>query len=224
MHAGIAPEILVTVHMGTSPFPALSSDELASLEKQYDIPVTATPIILTVGAIKERKGQLVTLRATEILRRGHPKILYIVAGMDDAAYLSEMERFIEAHDMQKNVRFVHDANDQALAYLYSACDVFALNSNTDEIQHHFEGFGLVIIEAAQFGKPAVGSHGSGIEDAIQDGKTGFLTRQGDATDVAEKIGRILERYAFFSGNAKLFHAAFNWSQMVSTYIKYYKES
>ncbi len=220
--AGIDPRKLTTVHVGTSTFPSVSYDEAALSTKQHGIPNEATPVILTVGAIKERKGQMTTLRAVEILRRHMPHVLYVMVGRADAAYRAEIERYVESKQMQNNVLIIQGADDRDLAHLYTRCDVFALNSNTDLIHHHFEGFGLVVVEAGAFGKPAVGSIGSGIEDAIKDGETGFLTRQGDSQDVAEKIDRIMAKYHFFSSNAKLFSTTFNWAHMASAYIRFYK--
>ncbi len=101
--------------------------------------------------------------------------------------------------------------------------MFALNSRTDPETHHFEGFGAVITEAYQFGKPAVGSSNSGIEDAIQDGKTGYLTKQQNPQDIAEKIEKILQDYDSFSANAKKKYADFDWAKTAATYIDFYKK-
>ncbi len=172
--------------MGASPIPVLSKDEIETYRKTYDINDVYRPIILTVGEIKDRKGQFETLKAVEILKQKHPHILYIALGSIGEKYVSAMRSYASAHDLVGNMRIVSDADDRALSFFYSVCDVFALNSNTDDVHHHFEGFGLVIVEGYQFGKPAVGSSDSGIEDAIQDSVTGFLTKQGDPADIATK--------------------------------------
>jgi glycosyltransferase involved in cell wall biosynthesis len=47
-----------------------------------------------------------------------------------------------------------------------------------------EGFGVVIIEAAAAGVPAIGSRIYGITDAIVEGETGLLFEAGDAQQLA----------------------------------------
>ena len=56
---------------------------------------------------------------------------------------------------------------------------------------HFEGFGLVYLEANASGLPVIGSLESGAEDAIRDGRTGFLVSQNDSEGIAEAIIKIL---------------------------------
>jgi glycosyltransferase involved in cell wall biosynthesis len=219
--AGIQEEKLIVVHMGVSSLPVLSQKEYGSYRKTYGIVDSSRPVVLTVGSIKDRKGQFDTLKAIELLKQKHPNILYIALGSVDEGYVSDMKRYASAHDLNANMRIVTGADDRALSFFYSRCDIFALNSNTDEVHHHFEGFGLVVVEAYQFGKPAVGSKDSGIEDAIQDGITGFLTKQGDPADIAAKIERILEKYDIYSRNAKMRHADFTWRKTVEAYTHWY---
>jgi glycosyltransferase involved in cell wall biosynthesis len=220
--AHVAPEKVLTVLMGTTALPENSGAEQTGYAHKYGI-AGQYPIILTVGEIKERKGQLDTLKAVEILKGSYPEILYLAVGTASSWYAKQLVEYASGHGLQRNLLVVTDADDRALSFFYSRCDVFALNSTTDEVHHHFEGFGLVIVEAYQFGKPAVGSAACGIEDAIADGKTGLLSKQYDADDIADKLKRVLERYDFFSQNAKMRHADFNWRKTVDTYIQEYSQ-
>jgi glycosyltransferase involved in cell wall biosynthesis len=54
-----------------------------------------------------------------------------------------------------------------------------------------EGFGLVIMEAAAMGIPAIGSNIYGISDAIQDGKTGLLFTVRDSNDLCIKMKNMI---------------------------------
>lgn len=124
--------------------------------------------------------------------------------------------------MVDNLLIITNADDRTIAFLYSICSVFALNSNTDIKHHHFEGFGAVITEAYQFGVPAVGSRDSGIEDAIQDGRTGYLTYQGDAEDIAQKIENVLQNREVLSEQAQRAGIGFSWEKTIKTYMQYYE--
>ncbi len=222
--AGVPAAKIVTVHFGVPVFPQVSLPEQESYRKKYAIPADASPIILTVGSIKERKGQMETLKAVEILKQRHPRILYVLAGSsNDPQYIVGLNNYATEHGLAEHMQVIEGAGDRELSFLYNVCTVFALNSNNNLVDHHFEGFGAVILEACQFGKPSVGSSGCGIEDAIADGQSGLLTRQKDPEDIAEKIERILEQIDFFSRNATMRYALFDWGKTVSAYIAAYNK-
>lgn len=224
LQAGVSRGIPTVVHLGSDPLPAPSPEEEAQCRRRFSIVEERFPIILTVGDIKHRKGQLDTLQAVERLKDKYPRILYIVVGTSNPAYAEKMRAYAASNGLADNLRFVSSIPDTDLTSLYSISTLIALNSNNNEIRHHFEGFGLTLVEGYQFGKPAVGSRGCGIEDAIEDGQTGMLANQGDALDIANKIEKILENLESFSQNARMHYAAFDWSKTVAAYIDGYKKS
>lgn len=212
------------VRWGTSTLSQINKEEIETFSRNFKVNLNQGPIVLTVGQIKHRKGQLDTLKAIKILRNKYPDILYITVGSTaDQTYVGSMREYAKENNLDDNFLIANtQKTDRELAFFYNTCDIFAMNSNNEG--DHFEGFGLVFLEAAQFGKPAVGSRGCGIEDAIEDGKTGFLTNQGDAADIAEKMDKL------FSGNTKKFGEVarsrakeFTWEKTVDQYITSYKK-
>ncbi|OHB03553.1 MAG: hypothetical protein A2920_02730 [Candidatus Zambryskibacteria bacterium RIFCSPLOWO2_01_FULL_43_17] len=210
------------VHWGTTELPSIMEAEKQDFAKQFGVNLNNRPIILTVGQIKSRKGQLDTLKAIGILKNKYPNILYITVGSTaDKAYVKEMREYSSAKGLEKNFLIVDtQKTDKELAFFYSICDIFTMNSNNEE--DHFEGFGLVFLEAAQFGKPLVGSRDCGIEDAISDGKTGFLTNQGDVNDIAKKIDMALSNKEELGRAAQSRVKEFTWEKTVDRYLQSYK--
>ena len=223
LKAGVSSDKPTVVHLGSDKLPVLSQEEEEKYRNEFSVDRLRFPVILTVGDIKNRKGQFDTLQAVWRLKEKYPQILYIVAGTCNLEYIKDMHTYATLHDLTGNFRVVSSIDDTTLAFLYSICTLVALNSNNNEIRHHFEGFGLVIIEGYQFGKPAVGSRNCGIEDAIENGKTGLLANQGDQLDIAEKIEKVLENLSFFSHNARMRYTTFDWRNTVSAYIVAYKK-
>jgi len=219
--AGISSKKTRVVHLGSDKLTDFETRYEEKYRKEFSIDQKRFPIILTVGDIKSRKGQMDTLQAVERLKDTYPEILYIAVGTSNVEYVRNMHTYAAAHGMANNLRVVSSIDDATLAFFYSICTLIALNSNNNEIKHHFEGFGLIITEGYQFGKPAVGSRNCGIEDAIEDGKTGLLANQGDPFDIAEKIGRVIENLAFFSHNAQMRDTAFTWKKTAAAYIEAY---
>lgn len=212
---------VVVIHFGASPMPELSASERASYEAAFNLGKGA-PVILTIGEIKERKGQIDTLRAIIRLRSEFPNIQYVVVGSDaNRAYVEAMRSEAARAGMQDHLHIITGArDDKALSYLYQSSDIYAMNSRSES--GHFEGFGLVFLEAGLFGKPGVGSRGSGIEDAIADGVSGFLCAQGDDQDIAEKLRMILtgDRVAW-SARARAHAEKFTWTRTVAAYERHY---
>lgn len=211
----------VVVHMGLSALKQLNPKEIQLYKDQYSLEGYG-PIVLTVGAPKERKGQFDTLKSISLLKDKYPRILYIVVGtMYEAAYVDEMKEFAKNRELENNVLLVGDAtSDEALSFFYSSCDVFVMNSNNSH--GHFEGFGLVFLEAASFGKPVVGSRDCGIEDALEDGFNGYLTNQRDHLDIAEKIDLAIQNKEALGSKSFDFAKRFSWQKTVEKYIEFYK--
>ncbi len=221
--AGINGSKLETVYMGAPVLPTLTQEQKDSNTHRYPFVKSHHPIILTVGAIKNRKGQLDTVHAIRMLKEIYPDILYAIVGKGQLAYVREIESYCATHALEDNVRMINDADDVALSFLYESSDVFVLSSNSDDVHHHFEGFGLVILEAYQFGVPAVGSRGSGIEDAIEEGITGLLHAQHDVQDIKDKIETVLKNRQSFAQHTKDFRATFDWQKTVMRYSSAYTE-
>lgn len=54
-----------------------------------------------------------------------------------------------------------------------------------------EAFGLVLLEAMEHGLPCIGTDEGGINDIIDNGKTGFIVPSGDAESLSVSIGKLL---------------------------------
>jgi phosphatidyl-myo-inositol dimannoside synthase len=209
------------IHSATSVLPVLEHQDEKELTQLYSIE-GRYPIFLTVGQIKDRKGQLDTLKALCRLKEKYPDFLYVVVGAGPVkAYIESMRAYAAEQGVEKNLLIISDSRDDRVpAFFYERCDVFLLNANSDK--GHFEGFGLVILEAAHYGKPSIGSKGSGIEDAIEDGYSGFLTGQKDYKGIAQRFEEVLSNYERFSDNARKFASNFTWEKTAIAYVKEYE--
>ncbi len=217
------PEAHVSVAlMGNTPIVRINEKERDVFEAEFKLG-NRHPIILTVGEIKNRKGQLDTLKAVARLKTEYPDILYVVVGGDlDTNYVNKLKVFAKENNCEGNLRIISNAkDDKALSYFYGKAIVFALNSNNEK--DHFEGFGLVFLEAASFGVPVIGSSGCGIEDALESGYNGYLTKQGDEIDIANKLRLLLnnETHQKFSKNSLEFCTRFSWEKTGKIYLDAY---
>ena len=130
-------------------------------------------IVLTVGRLHPRKGQLLTLNALQMLAPDvRSRIEYwIVAGHSRDHYEASL-REAAALTPDLTVRFLGNLPDDELSDVYERADIFAMTSVNHG--HSIEGFGLVYLEASAHGLPIVAHDVGGVSEAVLDGVTGIL--------------------------------------------------
>lgn len=220
----LCPEAKTSVvFMGTTRLPEVSKEKIEESRIKFGLENT-NPIFLTVGDIKKRKGQLDTLKSLNLIKSKYPNFKYVMIGDDaDTNYINLIKNFAKENNIEKNVLIISKMyDDLVLSSMYSMCDIFMLNSNNDG--DHFEGFGLVFLEAAQFGKPVIGSKNCGIENAFKNCYNGFLTEQGNHKDISEKVEEILsDKVGVFGKNSMEFYKGFSWEHTAKAYLDNYKK-
>jgi glycosyltransferase involved in cell wall biosynthesis len=147
------------------------------------------PTILSVGEVKARKGHHIGLQAFVHVKKMAPTARYwIVGSLNDKKYHEELLAFIARHQL-KDVNFWGKISEEQLRQCYGEASVFLMPSQ--QVDFHFEGFGLVYLEAGAFGLPVIGTRTGGIPDAIRDGETGFLVEPDDVEGLANALQRLL---------------------------------
>lgn len=129
-------------------------------------------LVVYPAAFNKAKNQDLLIRSFAAVSREHPEWALELYGSGKPAEESRLKRLVVALEKDApgfggRVRFMgyrdlHDA--------YARCSFLAFPSRV-------EGFGLAIVEAASFGKPALGlSAAPGVNELVQDGRTGLLVR------------------------------------------------
>jgi phosphatidylinositol alpha-1,6-mannosyltransferase len=146
--------------------------------------------VLGVGALKRRKGYHIAIPAFAEVYAQFPGSRFIIVGdQRDAEYFSELRNLVAKYDLADAVEFRQDMDDADLGHLYDSATVFLLPSVNEG--DHVEGFGLVFLEAAAHGVPAIGTKGNGISDAVIDGETGMLVAQENVMATAHALLTLL---------------------------------
>jgi len=145
--------------------------------------------LLTVARLVSRKGHCRVLEALAKLKRQHqlPNVRYRIVG--DGPERHAIAREIQRLGLQEIVRMEPGVSHGALAETYASSHVFVMPTVRDGADR--EGFGLVYIEAAQYGVPSIATDQPGVDEAVLDGKTGLLIPDGDISALAEAIHRLL---------------------------------
>jgi len=146
-------------------------------------------IVLTVGRLHPRKGQLLTLRALQALA---PEVrarleYWIVGGQSKGRYGATLRAAAAESDL--TVNFLGNLPDDELAEIYDRADIFAMTSVN--LDHSVEGFGLVYLEAAAHGLPVVAHNVGGVAEAVRDGITGLLVPAHRPAQLAAAFERLI---------------------------------
>jgi glycosyltransferase involved in cell wall biosynthesis len=139
------------------------------------------PWLLAVGMMRPGdKLASYRLLAEALQRAGLKRPLLLVAG-DGEARRDVTSAF---RDAPCPVEFLGRIAPDKLVPLYAACDLLVWPAVN-------EAFGMALLEAQACGVPVLAGAFGGVAGIVADGKTGFLTRPGDAGDFAAGLKRAL---------------------------------
>lgn len=181
------------------------------------------PAFLAVGAVKRRKGTHLIVEALGRLAGEFPDSkLYIAGDAGDKAYVDEVQRAIARHRLDSHVVWLGQIPELELEQIYDRVRGLVMPSLNHK--QHFEGFGLVHLEANARGVPAIGSRGCGNEDAIRHDYSGFLVEQGDVEQLAGAMAALLRPHTDWdrmSENALAFAREMDWERTAAAYARLY---
>ena len=163
--------------------PGLAADDLRA-----SVGVTQGKcLILSVGRLQRRKGFDNVIRAIPLLQQAGIDAHYALIGIgDDQEYLQRLAAELGVSD---RVHSLGHVSYDDLPRWYAACDLFVMPNR--DIDGDTEGFGLVFLEAASAGKPAIAGIAGGTSSAVVDGVSGLRVDGEQLEAIAGALTRLL---------------------------------
>lgn len=182
------PAVCIPPGVDTDVFRPLDPEGKAAARARLGLP-TQGPLVVSVSRLVPRKGMDVLVRAAAMLGRSRPELTVAIAGVGrDQARLRRLVRSTGAP-----VLLLGKVPGVDLPDLYGCGDVFTMLCRNRWAGLEQEGFGIVFLEAAAAGVPAVAGGSGGAGDAVAHGETGIVVRRPrDASAVAWAIGSLLD--------------------------------
>lgn len=178
---------------------------------------------LTVGDLKPRKGQHISLAAFSIVKQQQPDAIYTLVGkISDQDYHQKLIDFIKERNI-KDIHIMGAISQEELQHYYRNASLFVLTPQ--RVGLHFEGFGLVYLEAGAYGLPVVGTATGGVPDAIKDGETGIIVDAENIEGIAEAMLRLHsdEELALQMGRAnRLWAETLTWERCALEQLDAYR--
>src|SRR3989344_5368215 len=140
-------------------------------------------VFLTVGGLKNRKGQDLVIKALSKVRGKLPPFTYLIVGKGSwEDYLSRLAKDLKIAD---KVIFLGEKNGNELVSIYKSADIYIHTPRM--VNWNFEGFGIVYLEASACHKPIISTDSGGIRDAVIANKTGLIVPENDENGLEEAI-------------------------------------
>jgi phosphatidyl-myo-inositol dimannoside synthase len=160
-------------------FRPIDAAERAAVRRRFGLDPDR-PLVLGVSRLVPRKGFDVVIDAMSALEGVQ---LAIAGGGRDR---KRLERRARGH-----AHFLGRVPDADLPELYACADVFAMCCRDRWRGLEAEGFGIVFLEAAACGVPAIAGRSGGSHEAVADGETGYVVAPRDVGAVRSSIRRLL---------------------------------
>lgn len=145
-------------------------------------------LLLSVGRLSRRKGFDTVIKCMPSLLQEGFNVHYAIIGIgEDQAYLEDL---IARNACGGRVHLLGHVAMEDLPRWYNACDVFVLANR--EINGDTEGFGMVFVEAAACGKPALAGAAGGTGSAVKEGETGLRVLADSVDPVLEALKTLLK--------------------------------
>ncbi len=157
---------------------AVAGERLNSLREHLSL-ADDTPVISLPGRLTRWKGQTLFLEALEKITDISWQAVIIGGEGKKSGYLDELKRLAKEGGIADRVFF---AGDQADIVPFYALSDIVVSASTEP-----EAFGRVAVEAQAMAKPVVASAHGGSLETVRDGETGWLFRNRDSADLADKL-------------------------------------
>ncbi len=210
---GAPPERIALVAPGVEHAFFAPGDQVQA-RRAVGLPIEV-PLVLFVGRIQPLKGPSLAVDTLAAARRfggraGRASLVLVggPSGPHGADELDAVQRSIERHGLQRQVRILAPQRHETLSTYFRACDLCLVPS-------HSESFGLVALEAAACGRPVVAAAVGGLTTIVEDARTGFLVDGRDPADLARPVASILndaDLAARLGRHAARSSRAYTWRQ------------
>jgi glycosyltransferase involved in cell wall biosynthesis len=150
-----------------------------NLRKEFNIS-NDKKILVNVGRLDEQKGQEYLIKAANILKNRFDKFVILLVG--DGIMEEKLNSKVKEFNLENEVIFTGFRED-----------ISSILNQSDFMVHTalWEGCPWSVLEALAAGLPVVATDSTSLPEIIIDGKNGYLARNKDIYDLADKMYEML---------------------------------
>jgi glycosyltransferase involved in cell wall biosynthesis len=166
------------------------------------------------GRLNAEKGHDILIRAVRNLAQKFPHVTLKIAG--DGPLLDSLQNLTKECGIEENVTFCGFLED--MESFLKEIDIFILSS-------HYEGFGIVLVEAMAAGIPIVATDVGGVREVVDDGRCGIVVPPGSEGELTLGIEYFLQNpriaYEYGQYGRKAALEKFSLNKMVESHKEIY---
>jgi glycosyltransferase involved in cell wall biosynthesis len=170
--------------------------------------------LIYVGRLIKDKGVVVLIQAVSLLAPKFPNLRCMIIGHGPER--ENLERITNELGLAKNIIFGGQIKN------YNNVISYMKSSRVLVLPTHYEGFGIVVLEANACGIPAVTTTFSdnAARDLISEGRNGLLYN-GDAAGLAEKIFKLFSQPKKWEDECRRAARDFDWDLVTEKVFNFY---
>ena len=214
INCGVNADKITVINPGVNPIENLDKKSVQQVESLLKI---KSPRLITVSRLDKRKNHEKVIMALRNLKQVYPNIVYICIGGGEEE--ENIKKLVKELGLESQVMFFKEISFNLKNALLASSDIFVMPSIIHK--KSIEGFGIVYLEAAQYGVPSLGGKDGGASDAIKHEHTGLICDGNNLDEVYSSLNHMIEnkRYSVLGKNAKEFVLNFEWSKVIEKYKK-----
>jgi phosphatidylinositol alpha-1,6-mannosyltransferase len=175
--------------------------------------------ILSLGRLVRRKGMDLAIRAFSEIAGAAPDLILVIAG--DGPEAAALRALVNSLHLDSRVRFLGEVSESTKRALLQGCGFFLMPNRP--VPGDMEGFGIVFLEAAAYGKAVIGGNNGGVPDAVIDGRTGLLVdTSGSHEPLTEAMQELLGTpglsYQLGKAGEERVLKEFTWAYLASVFL------
>ena len=161
---------------------SLYESEKAEIREEFGIK-QGEKMISLIGRLSGEKGHEVFIKAAELIVKKRRDLKFVIIGE------GELRDYIIDLINKKGLKdyFTVSGFKEDIKKFIAASDLITVPSG-------LEGMGSIIIESCALKKAVIASDAGGIPEIIKNNETGLLFKNGDFTELAEKIMYLIDKY------------------------------
>ena len=167
------------------------------------------PLVVYVGRVKRYKRLDHLLRAIKEV----PNCRLIVAGKGDSDVYESLRALARELQLDSRVELVGEVSEDEKRSILKRAWICVATSMK-------EGFGISVLEAQAFGVPVVAYDVPGLNESVQNMRSGVLVRNGDVAGLAKAINLLVSDFALrekLSKGALIYAGSFSWDRSAAQF-------
>jgi len=217
-----ADKVIVVVKEAMERFPDEYKDKFTVVSNTED-PENWTPIILYIGGVYYHRGVDILIESCKYLVKEYPFIRLKIIGLKNDSYAGYLNKLVIENDLKNYVKLINWIPFDEIEENIINSDLCAVPHNN--IEHTQTTIPHKLFQYMAISKPVLVSDVKPLKRVVEETRSGFIFKAGDAEDCAKKIREAIESIdlkGYGENGRKATEGNYNWNHDAKRLLSIYK--